>query len=223
VQHNSSPSRAVTTFSANLNTSAGIINVPNITLNGRQSKIIVTDYHFGNNNLLYSSSDVLTYGVFDRDVLVLYLEEGQVGQFALQNISTDSKFDTHGTSTVEATSRTGDATTFVYTQSSGKTVVQINDILIYLLERETAWKFWAPTTTLNPRVTPDEQIFVIGPYLVRNAYISHGVAHVSGDNDVATTIEIYSGQPSIETIVWNGIRLPATKYASLRSFTNAFM
>jgi beta-galactosidase len=34
--------------------------------------------------------------------------------------------------------------------------------------------------------------------------------HVSGDNDNATTIEVYAGNNSIQTIDWNGVRLAAT-------------
>jgi beta-galactosidase len=122
----------------------------------------------------------------------------------------------YGTADVTATS-SGSVQTFVYTQTTGKTVIRYNSVLIYLLEQETAWKFWAPPTTTNPTVLPNEQIFVLGPYLVRSAYISHGVVYVSGDNDNATTIEAYTGDSTIQTIYWNGIRLNAatTPYGSL--------
>ncbi|KAG4441043.1 hypothetical protein IFR05_003498 [Cadophora sp. M221] len=210
VQQSTSKSRDSVTFSANLNTSAGAITVPNINLDGRQSKILVTDYSFGKNTLLYSSADVLTYGTFDVDVLVLYLKPSQVGQFAIKSSSTGTTHSTEGTSEVSVES-TNSSTTFTYTQGSGKTVVKFGSVLIYLLDQQTAWKFWAPATTTNPDVKPDEQIFVLGPYLVRSASISHGVVHVSGDNDIATTIEVYTGDSSIQTITWNGIRLAVTK------------
>lgn len=197
------------TFSASLNTSQGIVSVPNINLNGRQSKILVTDYNFGKSSLLYSSADVLTYGVFDVDVLVMYLEEGQIGQFALKNAAGAVPIVSGNT---EITSMVKDSlTTITYTQSQGKSVLKLDNLLIYLLDQPTAWKFWAPPTTANPDVKPNEQIFVLGPYLVRSAAISHGVVHISGDNDNATMIEVYTGDSSIETITWNGIRLAATK------------
>jgi len=210
VQQATSKSRDSTTFSASLNTSAGVVTVPNINLDGRQSKILVTDYTFGKNTLLYSSADVLTYGTFDVDVLVLYLKPGQVGQFAIKTGTTDTAHSTEGSTEVVVES-TNSTTTFTYTQGTGKTVVKFGNVLIYLLDQETAWKFWAPPTTLNPDVKPDEQIFVLGPYLIRSAYVSHGVVHVSGDNDNATTIEVYTGNSDIQTIDWNGIRLSATK------------
>lgn len=216
VQHATSSSRVSSTFSASLNTSQGVVVVPNINLNGRQSKILVTDYNFGNSSLLYSSADVLTYGVFNTDVLVLYLQNGQIGQFALNNVPSNSTYVVYGSANVTASSANS-VMTFVYTQTIGKTVLKVNGILVYLLEQQTAWKFWAPATTSNPTVMPNEQIFVLGPYLVRSASVSHGVVHVSGDNDNATTIEVYTGNLNIQTIDWNGLRLNAiaTPYGSV--------
>ncbi|PMD66574.1 glycoside hydrolase family 35 protein [Hyaloscypha bicolor E] len=209
VQQASTSSRASVTFSANLNTSQGLITVPNINLNGRQSKILVTDYVLGDHTLLYSSADVLTYGTFDVDVLVFYLEEGQAGQFALKTASA-STHTVYGTT--EATvSSSSNVTTVAYTQGAGKTVLKFDGLLIYLLDQPSAWNFWAPPTTTNPNVKPNEQTFVLGPYLVRSASISHGVVHISGNNNNSTIIEVYTGVSGIQTIDWNGIRLNAVK------------
>ena len=197
-------------FSASLNTSKGIITVDNIALNGRQSKILVTDYSFGSSALLYSSADILTYGTFDRDVIVFYLEQGQTGQFALKDGASSTSHTLYGTSNV-ATAASDGTTTVTYTQGTGKSVIEINGILVYLLEQKTAWRFWAPPTTSNPLVKPNEHIFVLGPYLVRTAHTSHNTVYVSGDNDNATTIEVYTGESTIKTINWNGIQLKTTK------------
>lgn len=104
MQQLKSSSRNSVTFSATLNTSLGNVTIPNINLNGRQSKILVTDYTFGKQALLYSSSDILTYGVFDVDVLVLYLQVGQVGEFALKtgDKSALGEFATTGSSEVKS-------------------------------------------------------------------------------------------------------------------------
>jgi hypothetical protein len=210
VQQAVSSSQTPIEFSANLNTSEGVITVENIALNGRQSKILVTDYRFGSSTLLYSSVDILTYGTFNKDVIIFYLEEGQVGQFALKTSPSLANHTSYGTSTVAA-AFSGSIATITYTQGPGKTVLELNGVLVYLLERNTAWKFWAPSTTSNPDVKPNEQIFVFGPYLVRSAYISHNAVYVSGDNDNVTTIEVYTGNPAVQTIDWNGIRLKTTK------------
>jgi hypothetical protein len=216
VQQDTSSSTASVDFSASLNTSEGLITVPSINLNGRQSKILVTDYKFGSNTLLYSSVDILTYGTFDKDVIIFYLEEGQTGQFALKNGWSSDRNNVYGAPNLTSTLSDGIAT-ITYTQGAGEAVIETNEVLIYLLEQKLAWKFWAPSTTSNPDVKPDEQIFVFGPYLVRSAYLSNGVVYISGDNDNTTTIEIYTGNPTIRTIDWNGIKLDAvrTPYGSI--------
>lgn len=177
---------------------------------------MATDYRFGSNTLLYTSADILTYGTFDKDVIIFYLQDGQTGQFGLKNGGSPARHALYGNSkvTVALSDRT---TTVTYTQGAGKTALEINGVLVYLLEQETAWKFWAPPTTSNPNVKPNEHIFVFGPYLVRAAYSSHGVVYVSGDNDNTTTIEVYTGHSTIRTISWNGVRLKTvrTPYGSL--------
>ncbi|TAQ90548.1 hypothetical protein B7494_g1102 [Chlorociboria aeruginascens] len=216
LQQDNSPSTASITFDVYLKTSVGNITVPNVSLDGHQSKILVTDYNFGTKTLLYSSADILTYGIFDVEVLALYLESGQVGQFAFKNTKNLS-YEVYGPTNFTYISSNG-TQAFIYTQGVGQTTVKFsNGVLVYLLDIPSAWKFWAPPTTTNPDVKPDEQIFVLGPYLVRSANISHGVVNISGDNDNAITIEVYTGNSDVETIDWNGIRLPAfkTSYGSV--------
>lgn len=177
---------------------------------------MVTDYNFGSSTLLYASADILTFGTFDKDVIIFYLEDGQTGQFALKKGGLPATHSVYGSSKVVTTN--SDSTTIVkYTQEDSKTVLEINGVLVYLLEQETAWRFWAPSTTSNPDVKPNEQIFVFGAYLVRSAHISHDVVYVSGDNDNVTTIEVYTGHSGVQTISWNGIRLKTarTPYGSL--------
>lgn len=220
-QHSKSSSRAVTDFSIDLKTSLGPVTVPNVQLNGRQSKIAVTDYHFGKNNLLYSSVDVLTYGLFgSKSVLVLYLEAGQVGEYAFPgNISVKSYGAANITASRAKVNGTASYTKFIYKQSASKTVVQLsNGVLMYLLDVSTAWSFWAPPTTSNPNVAADKQIFAIGPYLVRNASISSNVVSVHGDNTNSTTLEVYVGDESVNTITWND-RMLATKKTAYGALT----
>ncbi|KAK5700740.1 hypothetical protein LTR97_005257 [Elasticomyces elasticus] len=225
LQQNNTASRAVVTFSAKLETSAGLVTVPDVSLNGRQSKILVTDYHFGEHTLLYSSSDVLTYGLFDVPVLVLYSEFGQVGEFAFKGASSDLKFTAYGTSNVSASSTTlsGNASTYGakhtkyrYTQTKGSTVLRFsNGVVVYLLDTQTAWSFFAPPTTSNPLVKPGEQVFVIGPYNVRTVTKGRTVILV-GDNANTTSIEVYAGADA-RSIRWNGqdLNTKRTAYGSL--------
>ncbi|KAJ5364416.1 beta-galactosidase C [Penicillium cataractarum] len=216
--HSTSSSRAVTTFSLNVNTSAGALTIPDIELDGRQSKIIVTEYEVGKaSSLLYSSAEVLTYATLDVDVLVLYLNIGQKGVFAFKNAPSHLTFKTYGNSNFTSTTSTN-GTQYSYTQGDGATAVKFsNGVLLYLLDKETAWNFFAVPTTSNPNVSPSEHILALGPYLVREASISHDTVSLIGDNANTTTLEVYPGNSQVTKIKWNGksIATKKTAYGSL--------
>ncbi|KAJ5083806.1 hypothetical protein N7456_013233 [Penicillium angulare] len=217
--HDTSSSRDVTTFSLNVNTSAGAISIPDIELDGRQSKIIVTDYEVGKaSSLLYSSAEVLTYATLDEDVIVFYLNAGQKASFAFKNSPTHLTFKTYGNSNVTSSTTSESGTQYSYTQGEGATALKFsNGVLVYLLETETAWNFFAVPTTSNPYVSPSEQILALGPYLVREATISGKTISLVGDNANTTTIEVYAGDSKVTKIKWNGksITTKKTAYGSL--------
>jgi hypothetical protein len=217
-ENNKTSTRAVTDFSMTVKTSAGAVTIPSMQLAGRQSRWVVTDYAVGNKTtLLYSSAEIATYGLFDSPVLVFYLKEGQKGDFAFKSPS-NVTFDAYGAKSDFASgSANGTYARFIYTQSKGATVVKFsNGVLAYLLDVPSAWTFFAPATSQDPNVTPDHQIFVMGPYLVRSATVSGGTVAVVGDNANTTTIEVYAGS-SDQRISWNGKNLATTKtsYGSL--------
>ncbi|KAG6827956.1 hypothetical protein H0H93_015143, partial [Arthromyces matolae] len=68
-RHDVSASQNVTDFKVNIATSSGNMTVPqfasSVRLSGRQSKIIVTDFHFGSNTLVYSTAEVLSHSIVD--------------------------------------------------------------------------------------------------------------------------------------------------------------
>ncbi|KUI59563.1 putative beta-galactosidase C [Cytospora mali] len=213
-QQNSTKSTADVDFSATLDTSSGPVNVSNISLLGKQSRILVTDYAFGDHTLLYSSADIATYANFDgADAIVFYLKEGQTGEFAFKN-EAGLNYNTYGSSSFSSSNSSTLGQAFTYTQGSGASFVKLsNGVLVYLLDQPTAWTFWAPSTSAEVYGSPDERIFILGPYLVRSASVSDGVLEISGDNDNATTLEAFVGSTSITTITWNGQSLNATKTA----------
>lgn len=223
VQQSHTPSNAVVNFTAYLTTSAGEVSVPNVSLNGRQSKILTTDYHFGDHTLLYSSADILTYGVFDdATVLVMYAEVGQVSEFAFKTTASPN-FKQYGDASVSSHdlqfngSSSDKYTKYTYTQTQGSTVLRFHDnVIVYLLDTETAWNFFAPPTTNNPRIAANEQVFVLGPYNVRNVSVADKSIYLIGDNDVTSSIEVYAGK-SVKDIFWNGQQLKTyrTSYRSL--------
>ncbi|KAK0660611.1 putative beta-galactosidase C [Lasiodiplodia hormozganensis] len=221
-QHDNSRSRENTPFSLDVTTSEGEITIPSLDLRGRQSRIVVTDYPVGDYTLLYSSAEVLTYGLFDVPVLVFYLSEGQVGELAFKGGLKNTNFTTYGAETDFTATATGNGTSaaFKYTQTKGATVVKFaQGPVLYLLERWSAYTFFAPATTSNPHIAADEQLFVLGPYLVRSASVSGSTVSISGDHLNETSIDVYVGDPSVDTISWNGAELSTTRsaYGSLQA------
>lgn len=217
-EKNDTRSRTVTDFSLTVDTSVGPVKIPSLQLKGRQARWVVTDYALGNETLLYSSGEVLTYGTFDQPVVIFYLKEGQTGEFAFKSqknvtfksYGEDSSFET-------ASSNSSSYASFKYKQAQGATVVQFsNGVLAYLLDVPTAWTFYAPATTANPNVDAGHHVFVIGPYLVRTASVSGDTVSVIGDNANATAIEVYAGK-NVAKISWNGKELKTSKtpYGSL--------
>jgi len=211
VQQNKTPSRANVVFSVDLDTSHGMMPVPDVSLNGRQSKILVSDYKFGNHTLLYATADIATHAVLGGvDVLVMYLKEGQTAHFVFRGES-NVNYTTAGSSSFKSTT-IGSRQTYTYSQGEGVTAVKFtNGVLLYLLDQPSAWRLWTPSTTTSPAGGPSQKLLLQGPYLVRSASLSHHVLHVSGDSDNATSLEAYVGDVSIDTIDWNGKHLPATR------------
>lgn len=227
LQQTDSPLRTVQYFSLTVSTSLGARTIPEVVLDGRQSKIVVTDYKLGaNHTLLYSTGEVLTFGLFDRPVLVLYLKSGQKGEFAFKEPMGDFKIHRSKTTKIQQILGADETSKkYTYTQGVDYTVLDfalsnttgLLGPLVYLLDVPSAWSFYAPATTIDPNVHPDQQIFVLKPHLVRNATIIGPGVHLIGDNDVATTLEVYVGNAFVSSILWNGRTLPTvrTPYGSL--------
>lgn len=149
-------------FNLRVNTSAGNLIVPrlggSIRLNGHQAKIIVTDFTFGSETLLYSTAEVLTYAVIDKKpTLVLWVPTGESGEFAVKGAKSGSVVSKCQSCPAINFHQQGGNLIVGFTQSQGMSVVQIdNDIRVVLLDRTAAYKFWAPALTEDPLVPEDE-------------------------------------------------------------------
>ncbi|KAF8892186.1 glycosyl hydrolases family 35-domain-containing protein [Infundibulicybe gibba] len=85
---------ALTTTQLKVTTSLGALTIPttgSLTFNGRESKIIVTDYVFGasNTRILYSTAEIMTWtSIGGVDYIILYAPSGQTGETAIRFAST---------------------------------------------------------------------------------------------------------------------------------------
>ena len=157
--HTSSPSTDLTSFKLSVSTSAGNISIPvyanDIVLNGRQSKIIVTDFKVGQEKLIYSTAEVLTLSIQEgQPILFLWLPEGESGEFMLAGARSATAIKQDGCSNVRFETSTGGLTT-CYVQLEGSCVFEFdNGLKVVVVGREAAYNTWMPTSSSDP-YTPE--------------------------------------------------------------------
>ncbi|KAK0444118.1 glycoside hydrolase family 35 protein [Armillaria borealis] len=204
-----------TSFILRVNTTIGnemvIPRAQNITLAGRESKIIVTNYPFGNSTLIYSTAEVMTWATFDGvDTIILYALEGQYVEIVLQASSAQTKVTHKGSSSISAKS-SGNSIT-VSGSPSGISVLTIDSVRLIIADKKTAGGFWVSHFSLgyghdhydaSPNVP---SVFVRGPYLVRSVSYHGSTLNLVGDLNGTTTIDVFG--PSVYTsLTWNGQRV----------------
>lgn len=157
--HTSSPSMDLTSFKLKVSTSAGNFTVPqlgsDIILNGRESKIIITDFHIRNEKLVYSTAEVFTVSIQDGLPLVyLWLPAGESGEFFLTGTEAGTLLKRDGCSDLSFKKVHGGVIAS-YKQLQGSCVVKFdNHFRIVLLDRSAAYYTWVPSLSSNP-YTPE--------------------------------------------------------------------
>ncbi|KAH7885531.1 glycoside hydrolase family 35 protein [Phlebopus sp. FC_14] len=214
-----STSIATTAFRLNVTTTGGSFQIPHvapaITLGGRQSKIIVTDYSFGSSKVLYSTAQVLYAGrIGNRDVLFLYGDSTQEHEVALvfageprlqAQISSISSTFVHGVSIV----------TFFSGIEGLVTVWDSSEQLILYSDTATAGTFWSPEIACESgdfanywQFGTNTSILVGGPYLVRNATISGSTLALRGDLNKGVRLILIAPE-TVRMVTWNGMPISA--------------
>ncbi|CCM02296.1 uncharacterized protein FIBRA_04385 [Fibroporia radiculosa] len=215
-QSNSS-SLADTTFRISVPTSEGTLSLPRtfdaIALNGRESKVLVTDYTYGtNSHVLYSTASVLFAGTIgSRDVLFLYGDSDESSEVALTLSGNGVRGETTGVSFGSAD--IGEYSTI--TLLSGITGLlplwESDTQLVYYADPITAATFWAPAIPTNPAADfanywqfgTNTTALVGGPYLVRNASIEGSTLALRGDLNRSVTLTVVAPD-EVTSVSWNG-------------------
>ena len=170
-----------------------------ITLDGRDSHIIVANYKLGDSQLQYSTSEIMTNAAIgDRDVAVLYGDPGSDGETVLRYASRPTVQASGGQVTTTWDPATGDLR-LNYTHD-GLTRVTISGggsrpLLLLLADKATAETFWRQDTAAGP-------VLVRGTHLLRTATSSdHGsTVALTGDNGTDPNIEVFTSA----SVTWNG-------------------
>ncbi|KAI0662113.1 glycoside hydrolase superfamily [Cubamyces menziesii] len=227
-----STSTSSVSFNIAVPTSQGTLNIPlttgGITLDGRQSKVIVTDYTFGaHGSVLYSTASVFFAGTIgSRDVLFLFGDADQSHETSLTLTGNGARVQS---SRVQFSASRGPTTVTVLAGSTGLVTIWDSDTqLVLFADPVTAATFWAPAIPSATRDTirgfehywqfgTNTTVLVGGPYLVRNASLADGGHTLALRGDLNTSVQLtVIAPPTVTGVTWNGERVD-----SLRATTQA--
>jgi Beta-galactosidase, domain 2/Beta-galactosidase, domain 3 len=212
--------RAQIAFNLTVQTSAGTVSIPqtvsNITLSGRQSKVIVTDYHYGSSGFIrWSTAPIFFAGhIGTRDVLYITADLGEPGELAFPHSArVDLSFP-------EGVLGGGPFA-----------VIDTSTSLVLVSTSLTAGTFFGPVLSgTGPhgsfwQIGTNSTVLVGGPYLVRNASLGvDGTLALCGDLNASVTLHVI-GPPEVTTVTWNGetVAKNTTATKNLSRFPGTFV
>jgi beta-galactosidase GanA len=176
-----------------------------ITLDGRDSRLLVANYDFGGQDLVYSTSELMTQQTIGgTDTAVLYDPSGTDGETVLNYTSQPAVTAPSGVQSSWDAS-TGDLRLdYVH---SGLQPVQISGggrspLTLLIADTNTAEGFW-----------PENGALVEGGYLIRTATVSGSVLALTGDTSSGGPITAWAGT-TVRSITWNGSPVPVSAGAA---------
>lgn len=219
-RHSDYTSTSSTQYTFSVSTSLGNVTIPQLggtlTLQGRDSKIHVTDYNVGGINLVYSSADVYTQSrIGDKRVLLLYGLTGETHELALPSAL--------GQPTIEGDAATvrvetiGAAAVVQWDVTETRKVLHYGDDLdVYLLWRNDAFQYWvlqleAPPPVSNYSSSTKETVVARAGYLLRSAAKTGTILYLTGDLNSTAELEIVAGPPETSSVYFNGDELPCAR------------
>ncbi|KAF9451828.1 glycoside hydrolase family 35 protein [Macrolepiota fuliginosa MF-IS2] len=222
-QNDSASATVFTTFKLNVSTSAGALQIPTIataiTLNGRESKVIVTDYSFGSSSkVVYSTASIFFAGTIDkRDILFLYGNSTQEHEVGLELTGTPTKISQPTSPKIRVTQGSSLTTFTVLAGLEAFTTLYDSDTqLILYADSATVATFWAPLVAgaaSDPfrnywDIGTNQTILVGGPYLVRNASLDSTGQQLALAGDLKEGVRLtVIGPRTVRQVTWNGNRV----------------
>lgn len=195
-----------TTYKLNIATAAfGNITVPQVkgaslTLNGRDSKIHVSNYDIGGTTLIYSTAEVFTWHKYDdKTVLVVYGGPGETHELALA--ATDLKVLEGDVKKITSKS----TTVLNFNVDGGRKVAKVgsgdNTVYVYMVDREEAYNYWAVDQAPHDA---SGTVIVKAGYLTRTANITGDTLVLTGDLNATTPIEVIGAPSTVCKVTFNG-------------------
>ncbi|KAM0718146.1 hypothetical protein Q7P37_006478 [Cladosporium fusiforme] len=218
VRHSNYTTQDSTPYTFTVDTSSGTVTIPQLggtlALNGRDSKIHVTDYDVSGVNLIYSSAEVYTHTKSGgKRVLILYGLTGETHELAFS-----SKL---GKPSVEGGSvkvKKVDSSYIVQWEVTAKRKVLHygNKLDVYLLWRNEAFNYWAlqlesPKPIGNYTSQSKDVVIAKAGYLLRTAVRSGNSLRFTGDLNSTAELEILTSTRGLRNVYFNNEKLHLTR------------
>lgn len=211
IRHAAYNSLASTQFKLTVPTSQGNITIPqlngSLVLNGRDSKIAVTDYDVSGDNLLYSSAEIFTHKSYgNKKVLLVYAGPDEAHELAFTTSNNAKLVEGSGVTIAQKNS----AVILGFQSSPHRRIVKLGDLYVYILDRNDAYNYWVldvSTASGNyTNATRDASAAIVkAGYLLRTVEIKANTLAIVGDINSTTTIEVVGGAPKqLKKLTFNG-------------------
>ncbi|HEX6468986.1 MAG TPA: beta-galactosidase [Streptosporangiaceae bacterium] len=178
-----------------------------ITLAGRDAKLLIAGYDMDSQRLQYSTSELMTHGrIGDRDVALLYGRAGEDGETVLRYPAEPAVTVLSGAVRHTWDAARGDLRLdYAHEGLAEVLVTPVHGVPLLLLigTDQVAARFWRQDTAAGP-------VLVRGPELVRSAAYGHGVLALRGDTTATTDVAVYA-PPAVRAITWNGTRVTTAR------------
>lgn len=207
-----------------------------ITLDGRESKVIVTDYSFGSSSKArYSTAWVFFGGVIGgRDILFLHGKPTQEHEVSLELAGTPSKLTPPSSSLIKSSQEGSLSTIAILSGFKGLVTLHDSDTqLVLYADSDTAATFWAPIIPGNANdpfrnywsLGTNQTLLVGGPYLVRGANLDASGQRLALTGDLKEGANVTIIAPgTVRQVTWNGRRVALDAGAvGLSSFAGTFV
>ncbi|MFF3981329.1 beta-galactosidase [Streptomyces sp. NPDC001828] len=176
-----------------------------LTVDGRDSKLLVSDYAMDHQRLVYSTSELMTHGTFGpRDVALLYGRHGQDGESVLRYAARPAVKVLGGQVKQTWDAASGDLRLDYTHDGLAQVLITPADgstpVLLLLADDATADTYWRLDTPGGP-------VLASGPELLRTASYDRGVLKLTGDTDKAAPLRVLTGTAAT-SVSWNGLPAP---------------
>jgi len=177
-----------------------------ITLAGHDSKMLLADYDFAGQHLVYSTSELMTQAsIPGRAATVLYGPTGTDGETVLRYATKPTVKVLSGD--VQAAWDSGRGDLRLDYSHQGLAEVEVTGggrppLLLLITDTDTAEGFWPEQTSAGP-------VLVQGGYLVRTAAVNGDVLALTGDASKPGPLTVWA-RPGVRSVTWNGETVPVT-------------